>query len=179
MLLPCYRDMDAYDLPEELSVFRCQDMGKVGFEQDLIRGIKKTLSSSDPGPSAQTAPASAPSVASLLKRAELFWGDHDWTSAMEKSYKELQAETDSVASRVKDTVQRLNVDSTALRVKTDQARRRLEAAKKMLDVWMGEGSSPEMPQRHICSVCGYVLEDGTLPSACPNCKAPQSKFITK
>jgi tetratricopeptide (TPR) repeat protein len=43
LLIPCYRDMDPYDLPEELSTFQSQDMSKIGFMQDLIRGIKKIL----------------------------------------------------------------------------------------------------------------------------------------
>lgn len=43
LLVPCYRDMDAYDLPDELSMFQSQDMSKIGFIQDLIHGIKKVL----------------------------------------------------------------------------------------------------------------------------------------
>ena len=39
-LIPCYREMDALYLPEELSIFQAQDMGKIGFIQDLTRGIK-------------------------------------------------------------------------------------------------------------------------------------------
>ena len=42
-LIPCYRDMDAYALPEALSMLQSQDMNKIGFMQDLIRGIKKVL----------------------------------------------------------------------------------------------------------------------------------------
>ena len=41
LLMPCYRDMDAYDLPYELASLQSQDMGKIGFIQDLVRGIKK------------------------------------------------------------------------------------------------------------------------------------------
>ena len=41
LLIPCYRDMDPYDLPDELSNLQSQDMGKIGFIQDLIRGIEK------------------------------------------------------------------------------------------------------------------------------------------
>ncbi len=41
MLIPAYRDMDPYDLPEEFSHLQAQDMSKLGFMQDLIRGIKK------------------------------------------------------------------------------------------------------------------------------------------
>ena len=38
---PAYRDMDPYDLPDEFSHLQAQDMSKLGFMQDLIRGIKK------------------------------------------------------------------------------------------------------------------------------------------
>lgn len=43
LLLPCYRDMDPYDLPEKLSVLMSYDIGKTGFIQDLIRGVDKVL----------------------------------------------------------------------------------------------------------------------------------------
>ena len=48
LLIPCYRDMDPYDLPEQLSVLMSYDMGKIGFIQDLIRGIGKVLSADRP-----------------------------------------------------------------------------------------------------------------------------------
>lgn len=40
-LIPAYKDMDPYDLPEEFSHLQAQDMSKLGFMQDIIRGIKK------------------------------------------------------------------------------------------------------------------------------------------
>ena len=43
ILVPCYRDMDAYDLPEEFAHLQAQDMGKIGFINDIVRGIKKVL----------------------------------------------------------------------------------------------------------------------------------------
>ena len=43
MLIPAYKDMDPYDLPEEFSHLQAQDMSKLGFMQDLIRGIKKLV----------------------------------------------------------------------------------------------------------------------------------------
>lgn len=43
VIIPCYRDMDPYDLPDELSLFQSLDMSKIGFLQDLERGIKKIL----------------------------------------------------------------------------------------------------------------------------------------
>ena len=44
MIIPCYRDMDAYDLPDEFAHLQAQDMSKIGFIQDLLRGIKKIIS---------------------------------------------------------------------------------------------------------------------------------------
>ena len=40
-LIPCFKGMDAYDMPEEFLPFQSQDMGKLGYIQDLIRGIDK------------------------------------------------------------------------------------------------------------------------------------------
>ena len=40
-LIPCYKDIDAYDIPKEFAKFQAQDMGKVGAMQDLMRGIDK------------------------------------------------------------------------------------------------------------------------------------------
>ncbi|MBQ2153365.1 MAG: toll/interleukin-1 receptor domain-containing protein, partial [Clostridia bacterium] len=43
VLIPCYKDIDAYDIPKEFKHLQAQDMGKVGFMQDLIRGIGKII----------------------------------------------------------------------------------------------------------------------------------------
>lgn len=50
VLIPAYRDMDPYDLPEEFSHLQAQDMSKLGFMQDLIRGIHKLLQVDEPRP---------------------------------------------------------------------------------------------------------------------------------
>ena len=42
-LIPCYKDIDAYDIPKEFKHLQAQDMGKVGAMQDLLRGIGKIL----------------------------------------------------------------------------------------------------------------------------------------
>lgn len=42
-LFPCYKNMDAYDLPIEFKNLQAQDMSKVGFEQDLVRNIGKII----------------------------------------------------------------------------------------------------------------------------------------
>ena len=43
VLIPCYADIDAYDMPEEFKNLQGQDMGKVGFIQDLVRGVGKIV----------------------------------------------------------------------------------------------------------------------------------------
>ncbi|MBR0353503.1 MAG: toll/interleukin-1 receptor domain-containing protein [Oscillospiraceae bacterium] len=91
LLLPCYRDMDPYDLPEQLAVLMSYDMGKIGFIQDLIRGIDKVLSA-DKKPEVpvvrevvkevvkESGPAGA-GVAPLLKRAFMFLEDGNFKEA--------------------------------------------------------------------------------------------------
>ena len=41
VLIPCYKDMSAYDLPDEMQSLQGQDMSKVGAMQDLVYGIEK------------------------------------------------------------------------------------------------------------------------------------------
>ena len=43
MLIPCYKNMDPYDLPKEFSGLQAQDMNKIGAIQDLIRGMSKVV----------------------------------------------------------------------------------------------------------------------------------------
>ncbi len=50
LIIPCYRDMDPYELPEELSIYQSQDMSKIGFLQDLIRGLKKVINKKEDKP---------------------------------------------------------------------------------------------------------------------------------
>ena len=42
-LIPVYKNMSPYNLPEELSGFQAQDMGKIGALQDLVHGVQKLL----------------------------------------------------------------------------------------------------------------------------------------
>ncbi len=42
-LIPCYKNVDIYDLPKEFRRLQAQDMGKVGAMQDLLRGIEKIV----------------------------------------------------------------------------------------------------------------------------------------
>ena len=42
-LIPCYKDIDAYDMPKEFVKLQGQDMAKIGAIQDLLRGIEKII----------------------------------------------------------------------------------------------------------------------------------------
>ena len=86
LLIPCYCDMDAYDLPEELSMLQSQDMNKIGFVQDLIRGVKKVVEAGKGKPSEQIVSkpveaVAAPSVMSLYERGKIFLEDGEWKNA--------------------------------------------------------------------------------------------------
>ena len=85
MLIPAYKDMDPYDLPDEFSHLQAQDMAKLGFMQDLIRGIKKILAADSPKAAAkETVNLNGNgSTAPLLKRVFLFLEDGNWTKADE------------------------------------------------------------------------------------------------
>lgn len=85
-LIPAYRDMDPYDLPEEFSHLQAQDMSKLGFMQDLTRGIKKIVEADAPKATVKetiVATAAAINVAPLLKRAFMFLEDGDFDRADE------------------------------------------------------------------------------------------------
>lgn len=84
-LVPAYRDMDPYDLPDEFSHLQAQDMSKLGFMQDLIRGIKKLTTKDTPKVQTvvqQTAGVGA-NVENLMKRVRLFLEDGNFSSADE------------------------------------------------------------------------------------------------
>ena len=84
LLIPCYRDMDPYDLPEEFAHLQAQDMGKIGFINDLTRGIRKVCGAKTEAkaPVRETVVVgAAANVAPLLKRAFLFLEDGEWDEA--------------------------------------------------------------------------------------------------
>ncbi len=86
LLIPCYRDMDAYELPDEFAHLQAQDMSKIGFIEDLIRGINKVIKSkTQKGDTVilKETVTTPQNVAPLLKRAQIFLEDGNFTSADE------------------------------------------------------------------------------------------------
>lgn len=103
MLIPAYKDMDPYDLPEEFSHLQAQDMSKLGFMQDLIRGIKKIVGVEDVRPiqvSETMAASGNANIAPLLKRAFMFLEDAEWESADEYCEKVLDMDPENAQAYV-------------------------------------------------------------------------------
>ena len=86
-LVPAYKDMDPYDLPEEFSHLQAQDMSKLGFMQDLIHGIKKIAGEEKPSTAQQpvvvqaATGADGSNGAALLDRAFMALEDGEWAKA--------------------------------------------------------------------------------------------------
>ena len=104
LLIPCYRGMDPYDLPEELSNLQSQDMSKIGFMQDLLRGIQKVLSAEKQPEqpkviiqqaAAPAAPVMDANLTALIKRGNMALVDHEWRKADEFFEKALNLDAEN------------------------------------------------------------------------------------
>ena len=104
LLIPCYRGIDPYDLPEELSNLQSQDMSKIGFMQDLLRGIQKVLSAEKQPEqpkviiqqaAAPAAPVMDANLTALIKRGNMALVDHEWRKADEFFEKALNLDAEN------------------------------------------------------------------------------------
>ena len=82
-LIPCYKNIDAYDMPKEFAKLQAQDLGKVGATQDLLRGIEKLFGKNNEQKAVQgqITAASSSNTDALLRRGQLFLEDRDWKNA--------------------------------------------------------------------------------------------------
>lgn len=84
-LIPCYKDMDAYDLPMEMASFQAQDMGKIGFLQDLLYGIDKLFGKTARPVKVEEKPTAViqngVNYSALLERAQILIEDGDTKKA--------------------------------------------------------------------------------------------------
>ena len=76
LLVPVYKDMDPYHLPKEFAHLQAQDMNKIGFMQDLVRGIKKVVDD-------DTTSSTTLTTTALLERMNMFLEDKNWDAAEE------------------------------------------------------------------------------------------------
>ena len=85
LIIPAFKDMDPYDLPDALSYYQALDMSKIGFIQDLVRGIEKVLNYAKETKSTPTGGGSSAAnsnAAALLKRGKFALEDKDWEMAL-------------------------------------------------------------------------------------------------
>ena len=114
LLIPCYKGMDAYDLPDEFAHLQAQDMNKIGFINDIVRGIKKVIVKDKPQTeNAKTVVVNTPvnaNVQSLLKRVFIFLEDGDFKSADEYCEKVLDIEPENALAYLGKLMAELRVN---------------------------------------------------------------------
>lgn len=112
LLIPCYKDMDAYELPEEFSHLQAQDMTKIGFINDVVRGIRKVTIKDEPKAAVvESVPVAvaAGSAEPLLKRAFMFLEDGDWNGANEYCEKVLDLDPENARAYLGKLMAELHV----------------------------------------------------------------------
>lgn len=86
-LIPCFKNVDVYDIPKEFAKLQSQDMGKIGAIQDLIRGIDKLMGGEEKNNSSQPDNVVYGSTVvggnALLKRGYMSIEDGEWNKATE------------------------------------------------------------------------------------------------
>lgn len=82
VIIPCYKDIFAYDLPDEFSFLQSQSLDKIGYMQDLVHGVNKILKKNK-ATEVKSDPiiAGAVNVNPLFKRVDMFISDGDWNEA--------------------------------------------------------------------------------------------------
>ena len=114
LLIPCYRDMDAYDLPEEFAHLQAQDMSRIGFMHDLIRGINKVVNTDGKNQTVQERiivndSGNIANVTALLRRAELFLEDGSFSEASEYYDKVLDMEPENADAYLGKVLARFHI----------------------------------------------------------------------
>ncbi len=84
LLIPAYKNMDPYDLPDEFSHLQAQDMSRLGFMQDLVHGIKKIVDAekqTSPNTQSFAENTNNVNIDVIIKRISMFVEDGNWESA--------------------------------------------------------------------------------------------------
>lgn len=82
-LIPCYKGIDAYDMPREFKNLQAQDMGKIGWLQDLTRGIIKLCQKDGYQKKQEVVQHNSPQVANLLELVRTSLDSQNFTKAEE------------------------------------------------------------------------------------------------
>lgn len=108
--------MDAYELPEEFAHLQAQDMGKIGFINDIVRGIKKVINKDEPKSAVKETAAAGQTVnsgvAPLLKRISLFLEDGNWQEADEYCERVLDSDPENAQAYLYKLMAKMEVRKT-------------------------------------------------------------------
>lgn len=79
-LIPVYKDILPYDMPEKFQFLQSQDISKVGAVQDIVHGVKKLIEVGQVTES-KSAGTTTVIIDTMLKRANEALDSHDWVTA--------------------------------------------------------------------------------------------------
>ena len=148
-LIPCYKGIDAYDMPKEFAKLQAQDLGKVGATQDLLRGISKILSPQASPIAVAQKPAT--STSAMVMRGQFALDDGDWAKADEYFERALDENPEdakayvgkvlvglrlSSVEQINDRLVKLEGDKNfdrAIRFSTGADKAQLESVKELAD----------------------------------------------
>lgn len=88
VLIPCFKGLDAYDMPKEFRGLQAQNMAKLGWMQDLVRGVEKLCGKGETAATVvqktvvQEVQESG-KADNLMKRVYLYLEDEDFEKASE------------------------------------------------------------------------------------------------
>ena len=118
-LIPCYKGIDAYDIPKEFRNLQAQDMGKLGWLQDLTRGVVKLCGKDQPQVVQQVvqqtvvqqvaAPAAGPQADTLIRRVFMALEDGDFGKADELCEQVLNMEPENARAYLGKLMAQLHV----------------------------------------------------------------------
>ena len=80
-LIPCFKGIDAYDMPKEFARLQAQDLGKVGAVQDLLRGIGKLMPKQEQ--ETVVVQTAMPNSGAMVMRGQFALEDGDFVKASE------------------------------------------------------------------------------------------------
>ena len=107
-LIPCYKGIDAYDMPKEFNRLQAQDLGKIGAIQDLLRGIGKLLPKQEKTVVVQQA---AVNTSAMVMRGRFSLEDGDFAKAAEYFERALDQDPQDADAYVGKTLVRLRLSS--------------------------------------------------------------------
>ena len=107
-LIPCYKGIDAYDMPKEFNRLQAQDLGKIGAIQDLLRGIGKLIPRQEKPIVVQQA---AVNTSAMVMRGRFSLEDGDFAKASEYFERALDQDPQDADAYVGKTLVRLRLAS--------------------------------------------------------------------